>query len=58
MKLKALSPATRLMNLKQLSVKPPRLRLLRASQLRRERHRKPRIKRIALKRRKTKSSAR
>ena len=46
------------MNLKQLSVKPPRLRLLRASQLRRERHRKPRIKRISLKRRKTKSSAR
>ena len=46
------------MNLKQLSVKPPRLRLLRASKLRMEMHRRPRIKRMSLKRRETKSSAR
>ena len=46
------------MNLKQLSVKPPRLRLLRASKLRMERHRMPQIKRMPLKRRETKSSAR
>ena len=44
------------MNLKQLSVTPPRLRLLRASQLRREMLRRLKNKSKPLKRRETKSS--
>ena len=58
MKLKAQLLATRLMNLKQLSVTPPRLRLLKANQLRRERLRRLKNRSRPPRKRRTKSSVR